>query len=732
MRAIVRLCAGLFLSVGFAADSTAQTDIARQILTGVHEIAAPGWPGTVVAYGPNAVPIVAGKSGSHLEPVVAASTLGKGRVVVFGHGGYFTPGAAEVADTGRLLANAIRWASAGTRKPVAVRGHGGLAGYLTEHGIEAKPLPAPWTSETLHPFGVVICVPSDLSDADRRAVGDFVRRGGGLLAGETGWGWQQITGGRPMYENPGNRLLRDAGVGWGDNGLDRDSKVGFTAETAPSEMLNATNALYAIETGRDAKDLGQAVTTVTSALRALPSDDRILRPRLAALARRLATAAIPRAAKPIAASDPVARLLLTLEVEDAKRLPPERVQASAAAQDFPGAVPAGAPRVARTVTIDTSIPRWHSTGLYAAPGEIITVEAPEFAVGKGLRVRIGCHTDTLWHLDKWQRAPEITRSFPLAAAATKAACAFGGPVYIEVPDRSRLGKVSVTIIGAVEAPYFVLSRTDLAEWRASIRSRPAPWAEIVGNHVILSVPSSVVRSLDDPAPVTEFWDKVVDACDDLAGAPSPRTSPERYVADRQISAGYMHSGYPIMTWLDVAPMVVDIAKLRREGSWGHFHEMGHNHQSPDWTFEGTGEVTENLFSMYCYAKVVGVPFDQGHPAIRDRTKLAERARAFIAAGADYEKWKSDPFLALTMYIELIDAFGWDPYKRVFREYLSLPPGQHPRTDDEKRDQWMVRMSRAVGKNLGPFFVRWGVPTSAKARAEVANLPSWMPAELSER
>jgi hypothetical protein len=38
----------------------------------------------------------------------------------------------------------------------------------------------------------------------------------------------------------------------------------------------------------------------------------------------------------------------------------------------------------------------------------------------------------------------------------------------------------------------------------------------------------------------------------------------------------------------------------------------------------------------------------------------------------------------------------------------------------------VRFSKAVGKNLGPFFQVWGVPTSDKARASIAKLPGWMP------
>ena len=57
---------------------------------------------------------------------------------------------------------------------------------------------------------------------------------------------------------------------------------------------------------------------------------------------------------------------------------------------------------------------------------------------------------------------------------------------------------------------------------------------------------------------------------------------------------------------------------------------------------------------------------------------------------------------------------------------ALPARERPKNDADKRDQWMIRFSRAAGKNLGPFFQAWGVPTSEKARASIASLPAWMP------
>ena len=95
-------------------------------------------------------------------------------------------------------------------------------------------------------------------------------------------------------------------------------------------------------------------------------------------------------------------------------------------------------------------------------------------------------------------------------------------------------------------------------------------------------------------------------------------------------------------------------------------------------------------------------------------------------GADFDGWKRDPFLALQMYMQLQEAFGWEAYRKVFAEYRELSREERPRSDDAKRDQWLVRFSRAVGKNLGPFFEAWGVPTSKEARGSVADLPTWMP------
>ena len=281
--------------------------------------------------------------------------------------------------------------------------------------------------------------------------------------------------------------------------------------------------------------------------------------------------------------------------------------------------------------------------------------------------------------------------------------------------------------GAVEAPRYIHGKTSVEEWKTKLRNAPAPWAELETKKVILSVPSAKIRQLDDPDALMAAWDAILDAQADLATIPRDRKRPERIVPDTQISAGYMHSGYPIMTWLDGSVDTSLSTAQMKAGSWGHFHELGHNHQVGDWTFDGTGEVTCNLFSLYVMETVCGQPSGRGHDAM-EPASVEKRLRKHLETRAVFERWKADPFLALTMYHQLRTGFGWEAFKKVFAEYRDLPNAQRPKNDDEERDQWMVRFSRATGKNLGPFFQTWGVPTSQAARDSIQGLPGWMPAD----
>jgi hypothetical protein len=452
-----------------------------------------------------------------------------------------------------------------------------------------------------------------------------------------------------------------------------------------------------------------------------PIADR-LRARLLADERWL-----PSRKDPAKVHDPLRRLLVRFADESLLLEPSESVRAHATAAQFPGSVPAGTTTSTRTLTIDLAVPGRHSTGLYAAPGARVTASFDRTPPA-GLVVRIGAHSDNITRRDAWPRMPRITRTFAASGERVAAACAFGGLVYVELPKPDK-GSLLVTLEGAVESPWFVLGTTTPEQWQAA-RSAPGPWAELATAKVVLTVPSEHVRTLDDPTAVLQFWDRALDSAATLAARPLERLRAERYVADLEISAGYMHAGYPIMTHLDAAKDMVDLARMQ-QAPWGLFHELGHNHQEKAWTFAGTGEVTVNLFSLYLCETLCGRGIDRawGGNVVRAKQRFARHRRdgtkPWLGDGG-----KEDLALRLYLYVQLQQAFGWRAFTDVFAEYRTLTKEQLPTDDAARRDEWLIRMSRRVQKNLGPFFVGWGLETSDEARRAVADLPEWLPPDWS--
>lgn len=739
LRSVKNLCTALALlatlSVSAQTAQFPQADI-RFLLEGVKIIESSGAPGPVAAFGPQAFPVVLGSAGRNISaPVVVASRLGSGRIVAFGHGGFL--GTTDKGDSGKFLQNSVRWASSRTSaKPaelkVGVLKNDGLQKYLKAQGFDATILdPKDWHTK-LTGLHVVVADTGDWKpDASRPALDKFIRAGGGLLTAGLGWGWLQLNPEKNLSDHhPGNLLLTHAGILWLDGTLSRTANNGFSTTNSLPLTVNTSHALNTLLTVTNASTpiaqqlVGQASWTLTQTAQALPKSDKLLQPQLLALRQR-SKGKVPSAKSPLKTGDAIERLTMTLDLQALQSTPAAQIKAHPAAAEFPGRVPAEAPRITKNLSLNTQKTGWHSTGLYAAPGEVIRVTLPADATKDRLSVRIGCHTDRLWSLPTWSRAPEISTSEPLKQAVTTAASAFGGLIYIEVPGNAAAKTINVTIAGGVAAPHFVLGQTKLADWRETIRLLPAPWAELETAKLILSVPASAIRTLDDPESLMKHWDQVMDGVADLATISRDRKRPERIVPDVQISAGYMHSGYPIMTHLDVVEESLDLKHLTTKGSWGHYHELGHNHQAPEWTFDGTTEVTCNLFSLYTYEKILGLGL-KGHNGIGADAREKHLRKYFGPNPGTFDDWKRDPFLALTMYYQLIEAFGWDAFKKTFTEYRNLPKEQRPKNDLQERDQWLTRFSQTVGKNLGPFFEAWKIPTTPAARDSLKSLPIWLP------
>jgi len=699
---------------------------------GVTEIQLPGLTGTLSVFGPDAFAVATGPVSGGEGVVIAAGTLGKGRVICAGHPGFLNPETSKKGETGRLFSNLLTWTvpeKSKSRTPVrlVLLENKSLADALGSAGFSALDVNSSQLRGALSKGDVLLARPSKFKQGDVADVIKFVRSGGGLILADAGWIWSgyEAKPGETLVEDfQGNQIAQLAGISFTSvNVSGQDLMVPVkTPDPAFSAPAALRKLVAQVQGAGTPEDRDVPAKTLELAISSIPSTDTLLLPEIQkVVAENPAANLFPKAGAAVKQSQILARLNVAIETRKAIAATPDAPLACPMAVEFPGSPSDGATAVTKKLSIDPNTPRWHSTGLYAKAGDVIDVSFPAFAVNQNLKVRIGCHTDQLWHLKEWKRAPQIAVSVPVTTQTLKVTSAFGGLIYIDVPDKNRLKPFEITIRGGIPAPRFVMGETTEEEWKTQ-RTLPGPWAEIGSEKLIITIPSESIRQYDDPAALMTFWDQVLDACADLATIPVERASPERIVTDVQISAGYLHAGYPIMGPTSTIKELLDVQTLRSKGNWGYYHELGHNHQKPEWTWDGLGEVTVNLFTMYA--------LDTLNPGASHHSEVQiERQKKMVV---EFEKTGQldGPFPMLIPYTQLRMEFGWEPFKKVFAEYRALPENERPKTLQEKKDQWLIRFSRAANRNLGPFYEYWKLGNSEEARQAVSNLPAWDPPRLT--
>ena len=152
-----------------------------------------------------------------------------------------------------------------------------------------------------------------------------------------------------------------------------------------------------------------------------------------------------------------------------------------------------------------------------------------------------------------------------------------------------------------------------------------------------------------------------------------------------------------------------------------FHELGHMFQDDVWTWEGTGEVTVNIFTLHAMEVICGIK-----PWLHPWFEGFDCARKYFQSGPTYEAWKSQPRLALYMYAQLARDFSWESFKTVFLIYNHMPEDEKPSDDIEKLSKWIVVFSQAVNHNLCPFYEFWGLPVEDYMKKMVEHLTPYQP------
>ncbi|KAF7254703.1 TRPM8 channel-associated factor 2 [Varanus komodoensis] len=190
----------------------------------------------------------------------------------------------------------------------------------------------------------------------------------------------------------------------------------------------------------------------------------------------------------------------------------------------------------------------------------------------------------------------------------------------------------------------------------------------------------------------------------------------------------MHAGYPIMADVRALQEITDVQAFFAKGTWGPIHELGHNQQREAWDFwPHTSEATCNLWSVYANETVLNIPRHKAHPDLKPHLRQ-KRIQDYIRNGAQLKDF--EVFTALEPYLQLQEAFGWEPYIRIFAKYQTktdIPPD-----NKSKMNLWAEMFSQQVQKNLGPFFKAWGWPIKVEISHKLAtSYPPWAEDPMSQ-
>lgn len=291
---------------------------------------------------------------------------------------------------------------------------------------------------------------------------------------------------------------------------------------------------------------------------------------------------------------------------------------------YGGNVSDSEPAIIKRITIHPRNFGYHLTGLYAPPGELITVRISEEdleAVGT-LYLTIGQvlnnkQANNIWETREFVRMPVICNTFALRKALNPherdgndyifyVGSFLGGPIYVNPASKPYL--FTITISGAVKYAHFIKGYTTKEEFDLNFGST-APYFDLeVWQHGIWhSGPKKQVEvsSYDEFYEAATYWEKVSGVSHQIPTS-NDISCTVNMMYEVFIAAGSAVA-FPARGTTNCPEIwftyVLDYQKYIIKASadlWGPHHEFNHHYQS-GWGLSDDGEVSNNANTLVAYS-----------------------------------------------------------------------------------------------------------------------------------
>lgn len=450
---------------------------------------------------------------------------------------------------------------------------------------------------------------------------------------------------------------------------------------------------------------------------------------------RLASHLAADAGKPL--KNPAGKALLSLESawihalspEELKQLGPHRLAPSL------GEIPENAAPVNITTSLfskgDKHRSELVSTGAYALPGVPFTVTLPEGTSPEGITVQVGHHIDPG---DKAELVslPRTTLRFPMKERTQTFSSPHGGIILLDVPEKTDLPNVPAQFDRVLPAPRFVLGQTTDEQWK-TLRNNPAPWGELISEHLTLLMPSDVLKACDNPSEVMAWWNENNRRHEDFYGYYPG-------VPFRMHAALYAREGisyWPLEWQVKNAPNLLDMKYLTSRNDALYLHEHGHHADFGDMEFGYSSESTCNWAGYYMKSQT---SFDWKdspnthmlkllNPEDKQHNEIKQPGWYSISTKGTHH-WS---YPITSMMLGYTEDFGWEPFKKVIHRLrdksdamYSWPFTQKKHDDQAKIDRYLIGLSEEAKRDVRPYFAHFQMlpsPGAAEYLDKLA-LPRW--------
>ncbi len=455
---------------------------------------------------------------------------------------------------------------------------------------------------------------------------------------------------------------------------------------------------------------------------------------------------------------------------------------------FPGIVSTDAPRIVKSIEFDGDYVTdpgstfngqetvFRPTGLYVAPGEMVTLDFEASAINQGLIARIGIHRFDLeaGNYTYFSRFPRISNTFAIDQQQIKIANPFGGGLYFEVPDGSSLGKVKVTVAGAVKMPmYSTLDleghSSDLAEFTSDLSLHQVPWFEITSEKFTTTQRINVRNEAANPQGLVDVFGEMFDSISTMTGRPLKRIRSEWLATDAQItvSGTAMAASYPIFgdVWSNDSPEITATTDYSWFSPWQYlnkdffeananvdrerqlnsafilWHEWGHLHNQPTLSCQ-EAESNVHMLAAVAYNKVLGADLDTALKYSGFQQYTLDDSALDTMLSPNWQKgrrlcldeWDNEVRYQTRSWARLVDLakmFGWDNVGSIHKAFYDQGVLEGKAVNYGLEDDYFViTASNALSLNLIPVFEFWGIPVTAETKQVLAGLA--VPAEFEQR